>query len=140
MSANQPTNNSTPDWRELRRREREQRRAGRGSGAWIMGAVLIGVGIFLFWQNLYGVTFNNWWALFILLPAAGSLAAAWRVFQEDGAVFTARLLAPLAMGLFLLALTATFLFGLVVNWLMVGPLLLIGFGVIVLLGAFVPRK
>jgi|SRR5581483_5531102 hypothetical protein len=141
MSTNQPTNTPTPDWRELRRQERAQRRAERGnSGAWILGAILIGVGLILTWQNFFGTMVQNWWALFILLPAAGSLAAAWREFQNNGGVFTMRLLAPLAMGLLLFALSVAFLFNYVINWALVVPVLLIVFGIIVLLGGFFPRK
>ncbi len=144
MSTNQPTNTNTPtpDWREMRRQERAQRRAERrsGGGAWIVGAVLVAVGAILMMQNLYGLTFNNWWALFILIPAVGCLAAAWRTFQNNGSVFTWTLLVPLAIGLVLLAVTATFLFDYVVNWSIVVPVLLIGFGVVVLLANFAARE
>lgn len=137
MSANQPTNTPAPDWRELRRQERAARRASRdSSGAWLLGVVLIGVGIFLFLQNWYGMILQNWWALFILLPAAGCLVASWRVWREEGGALSLRLLAPLVIGLMLLALTLIFLFGYAVNWWLVLPVLLIGFGILVMLTSF----
>ncbi len=144
MSTNQPTNTNTPtpDWREMRRQERAQRRAERGSGggAWISGVILIGIGILFLLQNMYGLQIHNWWALFILLPAVGSLAGAWRIFQNNGGVFTLALFVPLAIGLMLLVVTAAFLFDYFINWTLIVPALLIVFGVIVLLGNFVERK
>lgn len=140
MSTNQPTNTPAPDWRELRRQERATRRAARGnSGAWIIGVALIGVGLFLLWQNWYGMMVQNWWALFILLPAAGCLAAAWRVWREENGGFTLRLLAPLAIGLMLLAVTLIFLFDYAVNWAFVLPVLFIGFGILVIVGVLMRR-
>lgn len=137
MSANQPTNTPAPDWRELRRQGRAARRASRdSSGAWILGVVLIGVGIFLFLQNWYGMILQNWWALFILLPAAGCLVASWRVWREEGGAFSLRLFAPLVIGLMLLALTLIFLFDYAVNWWLVLPVLLVGFGILVMLTSF----
>lgn len=144
MSTNQPTNTNapTPDWREMRRQERAQRRAERGSGggAWFVGIILIGIGILFLLQNMYGLTIHNWWALFILLPAVGCLAAAWRAFQNSGSVFTLPLLVPLAIGLMLLVVTATFLFDYFINWTLILPAMLILFGVIVLLADFSDRK
>lgn len=141
MSTNQPTNTPAPDWRDLRRQERAQRRAERGGGgAWFVGAILIAVGILLILQNTYGLAVGNWWALFILIPAFGCLLAAWNTFQNNGSVFTVTLLVPLAIGFMLFLVAFTFLFDFMLNWSLVVPILLIGFGAVVLLATFTSRK
>ncbi len=126
MNENQPSNTPAPGWRELRREEREQRRAERrtwrGNNAWIIGAVLIAVGFLLLPQNLEMYTLHNWWAAFILIPAAGSFAAAWRIFDSNGSQFSPAVIGPLFMGLVFLALTGTLLFELSLDWGLIGPI------------------
>jgi len=94
----------------------------RGNAAWIGGAVLILIGVIFLLQNLSGIGFGNWWALFILIPALGSLATAWRIYQTNGRL-TAAARGPLIGGVILLMITATFLFNL--DWGKVWPLFLI---------------
>jgi len=57
----------------------------RRSDTWIWGVILIVLGGLFLAQNLL-VSFRlvNWWAIFILLPAAGSFVSAWRQYQESG--------------------------------------------------------
>src|SRR5512137_1892101 len=72
---------------EARMRRREERWAARGSrsgGAWVMGAILIIIGIVFLLQNMNVFILNNWWALFILIPAVGAFGAAWRSYQDAG--------------------------------------------------------
>ncbi len=137
MNTDQPSNNPAPDWRELRRQEREQRRAERrawrGDNAWVVGAILILLGIILMAQNFGALTLHNWWALFIMIPAIGSFAAAWNIFTRSGGQFTSGVIGPLIGGLILTGITATFLFDL--NWGLVGPIILILLGVGALFGA-----
>ncbi len=147
MSENQPTNTPAPDWREQRREARDQRRtmraerrASSGSGAWIIGAVFVALGVVLLLQNLGTFTLNNWWALFILIPAFGSFAGAWRHFENNGGTLSAGVIGPFLTGLVLLAVTAVFLFELNLNWGLVAPIVLILLGVGGLLGAFVWRR
>ena len=141
-SAN-PVNSAPPaDWRTLRRQEREQRRAmryemraqrreWRGSSGWAVGAVFILIGVLLMMQNFGAMEFRNWWALFILIPAFGSLAAAWRIFENNDALLTPMVIGPLFTSMILFAITAAFLFDL--NWGILGPVLLILLGVSALL-------
>ena len=119
--------------REARRQQRRQRLAdpSRG-GAWIVGIILIVLGG-MFLVNTTGVIaipLTNWWALFILLPAIGSLSAAWRTYQEEG-----RLAGPargaLLVGLCLAFITFMFLFE--INWTYVGPILVILVGIAIIL-------
>lgn len=51
---------------------------------WIWGIVLIALGGVFLLQNLTPFRLINWWAIFILLPAASSFVAAWRKYQEAG--------------------------------------------------------
>ncbi len=142
MGTNQPTNTPAPDWREQHRQARAERRAARGGGEWVIGAILLVIGVLLFAQNMGGFTLNNWWALFILIPALASFAGAWRIFNSSGgSAFAA--LGPFLVGLLLLGVTATFLFNLnwnFVDWGIIGPVILILLGVVTLLGGVVFRR
>ena len=60
--------------RRQRLRERREGRATRLGGAWIGGAVLLVVGVFLLLETLTSVSLERWWALIILIPAAGAFA------------------------------------------------------------------
>ena len=139
MQNNQAPISPTPNWRELRAEERAQRRAGRGSGGWIVGAVFILLGVVLMLENLGLPTLDNWWALFILLPAIGALSAAWQAFENNGGALSAAVVGPTIVGLILLGVTAAFLFELSINWGLIGPVLLILVGLSILLGGVVWR-
>ena len=139
-----PVTTPTADWRELRRQERAahraERRAERWAGRdahgynWMGGVVLILLGALFLLQNTGIIDgFENWWALFILIPAFGSFATAWRQFQEAGSQWTAAATGSLLSGLILSGITAMFLFGLNIG--MWWPLFLIVGGIAVLLGA-----
>ena len=58
----------------------------RSSGL-ILGGILILIGVIFLAQNVTDLNLTrwNWWALFILIPAVGSLANAWRIYQAEGA-------------------------------------------------------
>jgi|GEM_PF-660478 len=126
-----------PDWRELRRQERAAQRAehrGDHGYSWVGGIVLIMLGgIFLLRNAGVIENFDNWWALFILIPAVGSFAAAWRAYQQSGNQWTSTATGSLLGGLMLCSISAMFLFGLDIG--MWWPLFLILGGVGALLGA-----
>ncbi|MHB9031869.1 MAG: LiaF transmembrane domain-containing protein [Anaerolineae bacterium] len=120
-----------------RMEQRESRHgAQRGSGGWVLGIILIIVGLYLVLQNFGVAYFNNWWALFILIPAVGALASAWREYNQAGKRLVRPARGPLIAGIVLLAVTAIFLFSL--NWGIVGPLLLILAGVSIVLNVVLP--
>ena len=103
---------------ETHRRDGRPRRP-----AWIAGGVLILIGVIFIIRNVTGFELANWWALFILIPALGSLGTAWQMFERNGRRFTAASQGPLIGGLVLLAVTAVFLFNL--DWSRIWPLFLI---------------
>ena len=107
-------------------------KTNRSSGL-ILGAILILIGVIFLAQNLtdWDVGNWNWWALFILIPAFGSLANAWRIYQAEGRVPKMR--GPLVGGFALLLVTIILLFDL--DWGTMWPLFLIIVGV----GALIVR-
>lgn len=101
--------------------------------AWVVGIILIIIGVAFLFQNISGLWLGNWWALFILIPAIGSLATAWRIYETHGHM-TAAARGPLVGGIVLLMVTAIFLFNL--DWGRVWPVFLIIAGGSALAAAF----
>jgi hypothetical protein len=114
-----------------------QHRTRRHSGGWAGGVILIGLGLLLLLQNLGGLQLENWWALFILIPAIGGLGAAWSNYLEAGRRVTREVRSSLFGALILILITAIFLFSL--NWFIFGPVLLILAGGGLLLNTVLPE-
>ena len=117
--------------RDARREERHARHGSSGT-AWVGGVVLIVLGVIFLLQNVRGFTLNNWWALFILIPAFGSFADAWNIYRQTGRL-NRRVRGALISGCVLLLVTATFVFNW--SWGVVLPVLLIVWGVTLLLNS-----
>jgi hypothetical protein len=79
----------------------------------------------------FDIPLKNWWALFILIPAIGSLDTARRLYRSAGNQLTAAAGGSLLVGVILTFLTAVFLFGLNMSYF--GPILiiLVGVGILV---------
>ncbi len=120
--------------REARRRERHER---HDTPPWILGGVLIIIGVALLLSNVTGLHMNNWWALFILIPAFASLANAWRLYQAQGSA-TEAVMGPLVGGVILLFVFAMFFFNF--NWGQWWPVLLILAGAGALAGVVFRRN
>lgn len=103
---------------------------------WVLGGVLIAIGVFLLLRSITGQSMGNWWALFILIPAIASLADAWRIYQVSGQV-TEAVIGPLVGGVILLFVFAMLFFGF--NWGVFWPVLLILAGIGALVGVFARR-
>lgn len=97
---------------------------------WIGGAVLVAAGIFLLLGNLTRFSLNNWWAVFLLIPAAGSLWTAYSIWRRNEWRFNAASRGPLIGGFVLVFLAVIFLFNL--DWGRVWPgfLIIVGGGLL----------
>jgi hypothetical protein len=136
----QPNETPTPPEplspREARQERREARRSRMG-GSWVGGAILILLGVIFLLQNQGITTLQNWWALFILLPAFGAFGNAWRSYQEAGYLNrSAR--NSLFWGLILTLVSVIFLLNL--NWTWLGPAILIVMGIGILVNALLPGE
>lgn len=104
----------------------EQRAQRQRDSNWIVGGVMVVLGI-IFLINNYSTNFQlqNWWAIFILIPALSNLGTAWKAYREDG-YFSHRGRNALTWGLVTLTVAIIFLLGL--EWGIVWPVLLIVIG------------
>lgn len=128
-------NNEPLDRREARRQRREERREALGipgGSTWAVGLVLIILGGVLLMQNIgvYKIPFTNWWALFILIPALGSLDRAYRAYKHADNQLTAFARNSMFVGLILTMVAGMFLLNL--NWSIFGPIfiILVGLGIL----------
>ena len=106
--------------------------AAEKSNSWIQAVVLIVVGLGLLASNFTGFSFNNWWALFMFVPAGMMLNKVWADYKSDGRL-TSKSTGPLIAGLAILVMIPVFLFNLSLGALW--PLALIFGGIAVLLGS-----
>jgi hypothetical protein len=107
--------------------------ARREGNAWIAGLVLIGIGVIFLLNQFTPLDLDNWWALFILIPALAAFGNAWRTRQTRGS-FGREGRGSLIGGFVLTFVAAVFLFEL--DWGVMWPVFLILAGVGVLLGSF----
>lgn len=119
------------EMKDLKDEEKEGAAEGNGSN-WIVALVMIVVGIGLLASNFTEFSFNNWWALFMLIPAIGMLRTVWADHQAHGRL-TGRSTGPLIGGLATLVMMGVFLFNL--SWSGLWPLGLIFGGIAVWLGS-----
>jgi peptidoglycan/LPS O-acetylase OafA/YrhL len=129
-----------PDRHEQRHAERIARREARwqrrGHFGWFGGAILILLGVVFLLQNL-GIPFlENWWALFILIPAFGAYVAAWESYEDKGQL-TRGGAWSLTVGILLTILSLFFLLNLSLGpfW----PVLLIVAGIALVGTAWLPE-
>ncbi len=114
--------------------EKQVSASGHGgkNPAWIPGLILIGIGVIFLLNNLTGFQINNWWALFILIPAVSSLGNALRVYRNTGRLGDDGR-GSLIGGLIMLLVASTFLFSW--NWAYIWPAFLVIGGIGLLMGA-----
>lgn len=101
--------------------------------SWIPGVVLIALGVIFLFDNAFGVELDNWWALFILIPAVVNLNNAWRRYRQAGR-WTSSARSALTGGLLIGTVALIFLFEL--SWNLFWPVLLIILGAGILLREF----
>ncbi len=75
------------------------------------GLILIAVGVIFLVMQFTDLRFNNWWALFILIPVFFAWSRAFSIFSETGAV-TEEAIQVITGSLFPLFVALIFLF----NW------------------------
>jgi len=141
MNEQTPIDEPEPiDRREARRQRREERFGDptRG-GNWVVGLILIILGGMFLMRNMgtFDFPLKNWWALFILMPAIGSLSAALRAYREAGNHLSPAARTPLLVGTVLTFITIMFLFD--ISWTFFGPILIILVGVAILLNYSLDR-
>jgi hypothetical protein len=93
-----------------------------GNMAWVPGLVLIGIGAIFLINNFTDFDLDNWWALFILIPAFGSLGNFLRAYRKDGRM-SGEARGSLIGSMILFFVTAVFIFGW--NWGTIWPVFLI---------------
>lgn len=114
-------------------RVRSSKRGDRDSNL-VAGIVLITIGGIFLLTNLTGLTINNWWALFILIPAFSNFSRAWRSYRANGRLsHSAR--GSITGGLILSLIASAFLFDFV-SWDVIWPSFLIILGLSALLGGW----
>jgi hypothetical protein len=99
------------------------------------GLIFIFGGIAVLLNQLGLLPFElNWWALFIMMPAAGFFSGAYNRFRSHNNLFSMDVAFPALMGLFLTALSFSLLVGAAwnFNWSLLWPIIiiLIGLGMI----------
>ena len=100
--------------------------------------ILLGMAFLLRTTGNFNFPLNNWWALFILIPAVGAFDTALRMYRNADNQLTGPALGSLLVGLVLTFVTASFLFNL--NWSLFGPIILILAGIGILSVAMVGKS
>jgi uncharacterized membrane protein YhaH (DUF805 family) len=98
----------------------------------IFAIVLILVGVAVMVGNLTDFSFENWWALFMLIPAGFMFMNVWRDYQENGR-FTHKSSGAIIPGVIILTMIAIFLFNL--SWAIFWPASLIAVGLSIIVGS-----
>lgn len=99
---------------------------------WFPGLILILIGAFFLLRNYAGFDLENWWALFILIPAVGNFSGAYESYRASGA-FNRSARNQLFWGVFFTLLSGSLLLAL--DFGLIWPFFLILGGLGMLLGA-----
>lgn len=109
------------DISELKEAEKQESNI-QYSNNWMGGLVLIGIGVIFLLSNLDVFHLDNWWALFILIPAFANFGTAWQSYQRHGRL-TKNARGSLTGGVIITLIASAFLFGW--NWGVIWPIFLI---------------
>jgi hypothetical protein len=102
------------------------------SSSWSWGVVLILLGAVFLLRNM-GIDFlrvDNWWAIFILAPGLSMMAKSFKYFRAKNR-FSKGARTRGLLGLLLSAFAVSLMFG--IDMVILGPVLLVGFGIYLLL-------
>jgi hypothetical protein len=139
MDENEKTaaeNQEQPEIDSKSTRINDRRRSERRE-PWLIGIILIIIGVVFLIQNLTGIYINNWWALFIMIPALESFSRAWQAMQAADGRLTSTARKSLIGGLVLTTIATILFFNL--DWVIFGPILLIVAGAAILLNVVLPK-
>lgn len=118
--------------------EMEEKGSRSSFGSFGIAIVLILVGILFLFQQFSDFSFENWWALFILIPTVSSFTTAINIWQRNG-YFSFAVWSTFFGGLFPLLVAVMFLFNL--DWGVYWPLFVILPGIgMTISGLPFPRK
>jgi hypothetical protein len=98
----------------------------------VFAIVLILVGVAVMVGNLTNFSFENWWALFMLIPAGAIWMNVWHDYQENGRL-SRKSSGSIIPGVVILAMMAIFLFNL--SWAVFWPVSIIAVGLSILVGS-----
>ena len=133
--------NNTPepprDWHAERDARRAERR-GRWGSVPIGAVILVIVGLVLLAENFGFEPMENWWALFLLIPAVGALVAAIRNYRDSGDRVTGDVVGSLIAAAIFAGLCVAFLFDF--GWSLFWPILLIAIGLGILAREYWPKN
>ena len=114
----------------------------RNNGSWVFALVLIGLGVFFLAQVIYPTlfeNFENWWALFFLIPAVASFGSAWNKFHRRDNQFTSGVMGSVIGGSILSLLTVFFLVNRQEYWKYFWPIVLILIGFLLFIKSFLKK-
>lgn len=112
--------------KEAMKKESQHRQVTRHRGDVKGGLILIGIGTIFLFSQITGWYIQNWWALFIFIPAIFQLNEAWQGYRKNGR-FNHNTRGSLFGGLLLSMVGAFFLFS--ISWNLFWPLVLILAGI-----------
>jgi hypothetical protein len=107
-----------------------------GPTGWVGGLVLLLLGVVFLLQNFDLLVLDNWWALFILIPAVGAFATAWNTYQRSDRRWTTAARGSLIGGSIMTLVALVFLFNL--DFSTIWPVFLILGGLALLANAMLP--
>lgn len=134
-------------WQERRAKRHREGHSGE-HGGWgsstTVGVVMLLLGGFFLAQTLgwldqvdIPISWNNWWALFLLIPIIGNLTGFFQGMQKHNGRITGSMRSQLVWSLILTVVMGVFIFGL--SWNIVWPFILIAIGIGALLSAATNR-
>lgn len=98
----------------------------------VMAIVFIIAGVVLIFSNITGFRFDNWWALFMLIPVGFFAQNIYRDYQANGRI-TQQSAGSIIAGLAISLAAATFLFE-AITWSAIWPIGLVFAGIAMFLG------
>ena len=116
---------------EINELKNKEIRSGQ-NGNVVMAIVFIILGVVLIFGNVTGLTFDNWWVLFMLIPVGFFVQGIYRDYQANGRL-TQHSTGFIMVTLAILASAAVFIFE-ALTWGMIWPVGLIFAGLAIFLG------